>query len=141
MKRCGIDESLFSSSDIKNLFNKRIKNKSRLDSNIYGFVKNPKIISFLKNELGKIYFDDEKNIDSEKNIDNELNKQRLVNEIIDRSIDIITKYHKRGLIALNEKIKLAELYKDLSSLKNLQEEKIIISNEIMKVRKLQELKR
>ncbi len=137
MKKCGVDEKLFSLKDTKFLFNNRINNKASLDNHIYDNLSNIKIISFLQDELGFIYFNDRTNGEAPSLKE----RQRIENEIIDRSMDLIIKHYHKKSQALNEKIKLAELYKDLSNLKALQEEKIIISNEIIKVRKLQELKK
>ncbi len=55
----------------------------------------------------------------------------LYNNAVDRIIDLIKRHFKRQNQAINEKIKLGELYQDDELVKKLQEEKSVIINDII----------
>jgi hypothetical protein len=66
----------------------------------------------------------------------------IVNNIIDRIINLIHVYYLKLNESINAKIKLSELYKDDEQVKSLQEEKTINVKEMyFKKEKLQELKK
>jgi len=97
---------------------------------------------FIKNFMN--YFDDDniKTYVQNRLFSNEIKQTEIIikNSIIDRIIDIIKYYYKVTNIRINEKLKLGEFYKDEELIKQLQEEKTVIINEILKLTKLQELK-
>lgn len=65
----------------------------------------------------------------------------IFNNSVDRISKIIEEYYKRIRDEINSKIKLRILYQDSEELKNLMEDKSTITDEILKLSKLQELKR
>ncbi len=127
IKQCGLREEHFFDQFSQNLF-KMIFNENFS-------VKKKDFIDYIDDKFVKEYI--------EKRIFSDEFKQNAIvlrNNIIDRIIDIIKKYYKKKNEDINEKIKLAVLYKDNDLIKKLQEEKTIIIDEIIKLSKLQELK-
>jgi len=76
----------------------------------------------------------------DKKFDNIQKEKILLNNIVDRIINLKKNYYRVKSSSINKKIKFSELYKEEELLKELQEEKTLIISEIVKLEKLQELK-
>jgi len=94
----------------------------------------------LKKRINERLFDIELMIEDKK-FDNIQKEKILLNNIIDKIINLKKSYYRVKSNSINEKIKFSELYKDEELLKELQEEKTLIISEIVKLENLQELKR
>ncbi|MBP7551890.1 MAG: hypothetical protein KA885_00550, partial [Spirochaetes bacterium] len=94
----------------------------------------------LKKYINERLFDIELMIEDKK-FDNIQKEKLLLNNIIDKIINLKKNYYRVKSNSINEKIKFSELYKDEELLKELQEEKTLIVSEIVKLENLQELKR
>jgi len=114
-----------------------------LTQSLYKNYLNVKNDDFVKNFMS--YFDDDniKAYVQNRLFSNEIKQSEIVikNSIIDRVIDIIKYYYTVTNKRINEKLRLGQFYKDDELIKQLQEEKTVIINEILKLTKLQELKK
>jgi len=126
VKKCSLQSNYFVNQKIGVIFKEAFE-----DGNLD--IKN--ILSNVDDDSLKKYFNERLFADEFKLSDNILR-----NNAIDRVIDIIKRFYIKNSDNINEKIKLAQLYKDEDLIKELQEEKTIIINEILKLSKLQELK-
>ncbi|HNZ27807.1 MAG TPA: DNA primase [Spirochaetota bacterium] len=93
----------------------------------------------LKKSINERLFDIELMIEDKK-FDNIQKEKILLNNIVDRIINLKKNYYRVKSSSINKKIKFSELYKEEELLKELQEEKTLIISEIVKLEKLQELK-
>ncbi|MBN2546718.1 MAG: DNA primase [Spirochaetes bacterium] len=128
VKQCGLREEHFLNSLTQNLYKNYIIEKND---------------DFIKNFMNCFDDDNIKTYVQNRLFSNEIkqNENIIKNSIIDRIIDIIKYYYKITNLKINEKLKLGQFYKDEELIKELQEEKTIIINEILKLTKLQELKK
>jgi len=119
----------FTNNTIKDIFEK-IFEKDLCDvKNLMDIIDDDNIKDFVKNRIFSPDF---------VNIKNEDHK---FNNIVDRIIDLKKNFYLMKNENIKEKIRLAELYNDDELLKELQEEKTVLINEILKLEKLQEIKR
>lgn len=65
----------------------------------------------------------------------------LVNNAIDRIFRVMSRFYERKKNEIGESIKIAELYKDDGFIRELMEDKEVMTREILKLKKLQELKK
>lgn len=128
IKKCGLREEHFQNDYLQELFRHIFIEKK---------VSNTKeFVDLIKDEKIKEYVHERSFSDEFK-----FEMPVLRNNVIDRISDIIKKYFLKINDEINEKIKLGELYKDIDLVRELQEEKSAIINEIVKLSNLQEYKK
>jgi len=129
IKKFDLKSYFFTNNTIKDIFEK-IFEKDLCDvKNLMDIIDDDNIKDFVKNRIFSPDF---------VNIKNEDHK---FNNIVDRIIDLKKNFYLMKNENIKEKIRLAELYNDDELLKELQEEKTVLINEILKLEKLQEIKR
>ena len=112
---------------MRNFFIKLISSEDTNSRNIIDHIDDDNIKNYINQ---RIFSDEFKQSD-----------EVIFNNIIDRIMDIKRRYFQKELENLTVKIKLAELYKDETGIKESQEEKMVLSYELTQTSKLQELKK
>lgn len=128
IKRCGLREEHLINTEAQQLY------KDYLNLRNDEFYKN--FLNYFDDDRVKIYIQDyffkSEELKQGVNV--------IKNSIIDRIIEIIKYYYDMRNSEITEEIKYSQLYRDEERIKELQEEKTIIIDEILKLSKLQELK-
>lgn len=124
--KCGLEKYFFSNEWIGELYElSRSRNFSKGD--FLDSITDPKFLNYVMGRLLSPIFDSPAFV--------------LKNCVVDLISDLLKRYWLRKGDGVNEKIKLSEMYKDVEVVRELQGEKIAITNEILKLIKLQELKK
>lgn len=127
VKRCGLRKDFFYYDETKKIFETFFEND---------FLEKKNILDFFVDDICKNYI-------TQKIFSDELKSDESVlrNSAVDRIVRVINKFYERKIEELKESIRLAELYKDEDFVKELMEERDILAKEILKLKKLQELKK
>jgi DNA primase len=132
IEKCGFGDEFLQNSYAQNLYRIIFNQNSTINKkNLFNYIDAISIKEYIHERLFSDDLQDTDNPDWEK---------ILRNNAIDRISDLIMRYYKHVQADINKQLKLGELYNDKDVIKSLQEEKIVISNEIMKLSRLQELK-
>jgi len=127
IKRSSLKKEHFFYPDTQNIYCNFFENNLINKQNVIDYIDDDKIKNYINERLFSIEFRLDENV--------------LRNSAVDRIKDVIKKYYVRLNEEITEKIRLCELYKDDETVKELQEEKTINISEILKLSKLQELKK
>ncbi len=129
IKEFDLKSSFFTNFTVRDIFEKIFVKDLYDKKNLIDIIDDNNIKNFVNNMIFSADF---------VNIEDENIK---FNNLVDRIIDLKKNFYLLKNEDIKEKIKLAELYNDVTLLKELQEEKTVLINEILKLDKLQEIKR
>jgi len=126
IKRCSFNKDFLYYDKVKRVFESFFCNKLDEKQNIIDSFDDDYYKKYAEEKIFSEEFKFEENI--------------LRNGAIDRIAKITTKFYQRKIEEIKESIRFAELYNDEDFVKELMEDKDVIAKEVIKLKKLQELK-
>ena len=127
IRQCGLTKDFFYYEGSKTVFLKYFTNNLSEKQNILDFFDDDNQKEYLQRKI----FSEELKFD----------ENLLVNNAIDRIFRVMSRFYERKKNEIGESIKIAELYKDDGFIRELMEDKEVMTREILKLKKLQELKK